>query len=119
MKINRGIQWLMALCLILSAQVFAESKRVHVYPMTQHYWDVQPGETMADIAAMLLPDSGMHRQKLINEIVRLNPDAFINGNPDRLQSNQRLWLPNTVTRPVSTRNSKIERFDWGYIKRAK
>jgi hypothetical protein len=119
MKIDRGIQWPMALCLILSTQVFAESKRVHVYPMTQHYWDVQPGETMADIAAMLLPDSGVHRQKLINEIVRLNPDAFINGNPDRLQSNQRLWLPNTVTRPVSTRNSKIERFDWGYIKRAK
>jgi hypothetical protein len=117
-RIHHGMLWPLALCLMLSAHVFAESKRVYVYPMTQHYWDVQPGETMADIAAMLLPDSGVHRQKLINEIVRLNPDAFINGNPDRLQSNQRLWLPNTVTRPVSNRNTEIRQFNWGYIKRS-
>jgi Tfp pilus assembly protein FimV len=119
MKINCSILSAMALCLVLSAQAIAESKRVHVYPMTQDYWDVQPGETMGDIAVTLLPESSQHRQSLINEIVRLNPDAFINGDPDRLLTNQRLWLPNTITRPVLTRNTEIRQFDWGSIKRAK
>ncbi len=117
MKINRGM--LLVTVLLLSAQAFAESKRVYVYPLTQHYWDVQPGETMADIAAALLPESSQHRQRLISEIVRLNPDAFIGGDPGRLLENQRLWLPNIITRPVSTRTTKIEQFDWGYIKRPK
>jgi hypothetical protein len=119
MKINRGILSVTALCLVLSAQAVAESKRVHVYPLTQDYWDVQPGETMGDIAVTLLPESSRHRQSLINEIVRLNPDAFINGDPGRLLANRRLWLPNIITRPVPTRNTEIRQFDWGFIKRQK
>jgi Tfp pilus assembly protein FimV len=119
MKLNRGLLSALTLCLVLGAEVAAESKRVHVYPLTQQYWDVQPGETMADIAAMLLPDSGVHHERLIKEIVRLNPGAFIGGNPNLLLANQRLWLPNTITRPVSTRNTRIEQYDWGYIKRAR
>jgi hypothetical protein len=117
MKINRGM--LLVAVLLLSAQACAESKRVYVYPLTHHYWDVQAGETMADIAAALLPGSSQHRQRLINEIVRLNPDAFIGGDPGRLQANQRRWLPNTITRPVSSRNTRIEQYDWGYIKHPK
>jgi Tfp pilus assembly protein FimV len=100
-------------------QALAESKRVHVYPLTQQYWDVQTGETLSDIAAALLPGASQHRQRLINDIAELNPDAFIGGDPDRLLANQRLWLPNTITRPASQQNAEIQEFTWGYIKRQK
>lgn len=108
------------LCAACFAQAQAASKRVHVYPVNQQYWDVRPGETLGQIAQALLPASGQHRQRLMHDILRLNPDAFIDGDPDRLLANTRLWLPNTntaVATPLSNQNAEIREFDWGYIKR--
>ncbi|HEY3486541.1 MAG TPA: hypothetical protein VGL10_00610, partial [Gammaproteobacteria bacterium] len=94
-----------------------ESKRVYVYPIKQQYWDVRPGDTLAGIASILLPADPQLQSKLAHDIFELNPDAFIDHNPNRVILNQRLWLPNTVTRPAQSReNIQIQEYDWGYIK---
>jgi Tfp pilus assembly protein FimV len=110
-----------ALCglLLLNGIAAATSKRVEVYSLTRQYWDVRPGDTLSGIAAELLPGDVRRQQQLQRDLVRLNPHAFIDGDPALLIARQRLWLPNVVTRPVGTNqpNADIERFGWGYIKR--
>lgn len=117
MKTTRHGPLLIAALLCIAGIADAASKRVYVYPVTQQYWDVRPGEILADITRALLPGEPEHRQRLMQDIVRLNPGAFINGNPDRLLADTRLWLPGTATRPVSSRK-RMEKFDWGYINRS-
>ncbi|HEX5056684.1 MAG TPA: hypothetical protein VFX02_09320 [Gammaproteobacteria bacterium] len=112
----RGI--LLTGLLLLPWATAAASKRVYVYPVSQQYWDVRPGETLGGIAEALLPGSTQHRQRLMDDILRLNPGAFIDQDPNRLLAYARLWLPNTVTRPVSAaQDNEIREFDWGYIKK--
>lgn len=109
---------LLASLLLLPWAPAAASKRVYVYPISQQYWDVRPGETLGEIAEALLPGAQQHRQLLMNDILRLNPGAFIDQNPNRLLANTRLWLPNSVTRPVSApQDGEIQEFSWGTIKR--
>jgi Tfp pilus assembly protein FimV len=106
------------LCLACSAQAQPASRHIHVYPIERQYWDVRPGDTLGGIVNALLPGASLHRQRLVDDILRLNPGAFIDGDPDRLSADVRLWLPNAVTLPVSGRpDAEIEHFDWGYIKR--
>lgn len=110
------------ICLGWSINACPESIRVHVYKLSQQYWDVQPGDTLSEIVESLLPvDIGKQRY-LMRDIVELNPDAFVNGNPDRLRANIRLWLPNTIQKPTERRtgeNITIEHFEWGSIKRVR
>ncbi|MCW8830474.1 MAG: hypothetical protein OQK32_03030 [Gammaproteobacteria bacterium] len=101
---------------------FAESKRVEVYPLTQQYWDTQPGETLGEITAQLMPHNHRLQQKLMADIVNLNPDAFQDGNPDYMRANTRLWLPNNIPQAdgkVGNENTQVEGFSWGSIKRPK
>ena len=98
------------------------STRIEVYSLSQNYWDTQYSDTLGGIVLHLLPNNPAKHQALIQDIVQLNPDAFINGNPDQLLANKRLWLPgymkqaDTKTDPSST---TVERYSWGNIKRAK
>jgi hypothetical protein len=116
-RVNGMNRIALALLCLACMPVHAGSRNIDVYYIGRQYWDVLPADTLADIATVLLPGSPQHRQRLMDDILRLNPDAFIGGDPDRLRAHIRLWLPNTVTTPVTGRNAEIERFDWGYIKR--
>lgn len=107
-------------CLVWSIHACPESIRVHVYGLSQHYWDVRPGDTLSEIVESLLPADKGNQQRLMADIVELNPDAFPDGNPDSLRANIRLWLPNALQTPVKNRigeNVTIERYEWGSIKR--
>jgi Tfp pilus assembly protein FimV len=98
----------------------AESKRIVVYPLTQSYVDTQPGDTLSIIAAKLLPNNSQLQQKLMAEILKLNPDAFINHDPNRLLANIRLWLPNqrdNAVHDTDPRHYQVEHFSWGSIRR--
>ncbi len=104
----------------LPALGHAESKRIVVYPLTQNYIDTQPGDSLSSIAAKLLPNNPQLQQKLMAEILKLNPEAFIEHDPNRLLANVRLWLPNQRDNAVHDTNPKhyrIEHFSWGSIKR--
>lgn len=98
----------------------AESKRIEVYSLGQHYWDTQSGETLGEITQQLLPNNLRMHPRLMKDIVALNPEAFQNNNPDRMQANTRIWLPSHLTRPdtaVNRSRTRVESFAWGNIKR--
>lgn len=96
------------------------STRVEVYSLSQNYWDTQYGDTLSEIVLHLLPNNPSKHEVLKQDIVHLNPHAFINGNPAKLMARKRLQLPgymkqaDTRTNPTTT---SVERFSWGNIKR--
>lgn len=100
--------------------VQAESKRIEVYSVGQHYWDTRSGETLGEIAHQLLPNNPRMQQRLMRDIVSLNPEAFQDNNPDRMQANTRLWLPGMGIKPdtkVNPSKTSVQSFAWGNIKR--
>lgn len=104
--------------LVLHTAVLAESKRIEVYATSQAYWDVHAGDTLSSIVNQLIAKPSPSRQKLSNEILSLNPDAFINSNPNRLKANIRLWLPNgtnEINKLSSNNKYRIKNYSWGQI----
>ena len=101
----------------------SESKRVEVYQLSQHYWDVQQGDTLSGIVLQLLPGDLDRQHQLMQQILENNPAAFINGDINRVLAGARLWLPGHWQPAASTEpgngNYNIERYRWGYIKRPK
>ena len=98
------------------------SKRIEVYSLSQNYWDVQYGDTLGGIAHHLLPNNPLKREALQQDILHLNPDAFINGNPAKLLAGKRLWLPGYMKQADSKVNPgkmTVETYSWGNIKRLK
>lgn len=97
-----------------------KSKRIEVYSLSQNYWDTQYGETLGDIVHHLLPNNPAKRKVLEQDILKLNPGVFINGNPDQLLAKKRLWLPGYMKQAdtkINPDNTILERYSWGNIKR--
>ncbi len=96
------------------------SKRIEVYDVSQQYYDTRYGDTLSEILWQLLPNNPGKHAALQQEIIRLNPQAFINGNPDRLLAGKRLYLPGYLQKPdnrVDSGRYIIESYSWGNIKR--
>ena len=107
---------------LASGAALADSKRIEVYELSQAYWDTQPGETLGEIVLELMPDNQYLRAKLMREIVELNPNAFINGDPGRMLANTRLFLPNSTVGTMDkteTADYSVKQFQWGSIKTPK
>lgn len=97
-----------------------ESKRIEVYSLSQNYWDTRYGDTLNDIVHHLLPNNPAKREALKQDIVQLNPQAFINDNPEQLLADKRLWLPGYMKQAdteVDPATTTVERYSWGNIKR--
>lgn len=111
-----------ALLLLCSQALWADSTRIEVYPISQQYRDVHSGDTLGEIVTELLPDTPKLRQRLMRDIIDLNPDAFIGGDPDLLRAHTRLRLPNALERPETGAEApagSVENFSWGSIRRPK
>ena len=122
MKRKNQLLLTLLLALGIASPALADSKRIEVYPLSQNYWDTKPGETLGEIAAQLLPHNSNLQQKLMTDIINLNPDAFLDGNPDFMRANVRLWLPNNLPQTKSETDpdyTQVETFSWGSIKRPK
>lgn len=97
-----------------------QPRRIEVYPLSQQYWDTKSGETLGEIVQQLLPYNNSLQQLLMQDIIKLNPHAFRDNNPNRMQANTRLWLPNNLTRAdnrVDQNDFSVQAFSWGNIKR--
>ena len=97
-----------------------ESKRIEVYSLSQNYWDTRYGDTLGDIVHHLLPNNPAKREALKQDIVQLNPQAFINADPEQLLADKRLWLPGYMKQAdtkVDPATTTVERYSWGNIKR--
>ncbi|PCI04762.1 MAG: hypothetical protein COB77_07625 [Gammaproteobacteria bacterium] len=98
----------------------AQSKRIEVYSLSQNYWDTRYGDTLGNIVHHLLPNNPSKREALQHDIVLLNPDAFIEGDAERLRANKRLALPGYMQQAdtrVNPATTIVERYSWGNIKR--
>jgi len=60
------------------------------------YLHVQKGQTLHNIVKRLYPKRVNEWPKLTNDIVRLNPHAFIDADPTKMKADVRLTLPNKV-----------------------
>ena len=107
-------------CLNSLAIAEQQSKRIEVYSLSQNYWDTHFGDTLGEIAHHLLPNNPSKRATLQQDILHLNPQAFIDGDPAQLLADKRLWLPGYMKQAdskVNPRTTTVETFSWGNIKR--
>jgi len=114
------MRYLVLTLLIASSPAWADSRRIEVYPLSQNYWDVQQGDTLGEIVNTLMPKNRYLQQKLMRDILSLNPDVFPGGNPHLMLANRRLWLPNALKKPEAAAGSggdTIETYQWGSIRR--
>ncbi len=98
------------------------SKRIEVYALMQNSWEVQAGDTLSGITQQLLPNNPSKREPLQQDILQLNPAAFIDGDPSRLIAGKRLGLPTYMKKADSMINPvtmTVETYSWGNIKRKK
>ena len=106
--------------LLSAGPAWAESTRIEVYPLSQNYWDTKSGDTLGEIVDTLIPGNTYLQQKLMREILSLNPQVFPDSNPNHMLANKRLWLPNAVKQPndaVDASGYSIETYQWGSIKK--
>jgi len=71
---------------------------------------VQPGQTLHNIVRRLYPDRPNDWEKLKKQIIRDNPNAFINGDESRLIAGERLELPRRMVvkpRPVAQNITQV------------
>lgn len=118
---TRNAARLILVMLLSAVTVFATaagSKRVYVFELDRRYWDVQRGETLGGIATALLPGEPRKRIPLMRTIFEMNPAAFIDGDPDRLRADTRLWLPGGIQTYAETPPSDgtVRHYDWGSIR---
>ena len=59
----------------------------------KQYWIVQSGETLESISRALVPHPDEARRAIRNDLFRLNPEAFVDGDPNRLREGTRLLIP--------------------------
>ena len=104
----------------MAADPASSSKRIEVYTLAQSYYDTEYGDTLGEIVAKLLPNNPGKHASLSQEILSLNPEAFIDNDPARLLAGKRLRLPGYVTKADSTVDAgahRVESYSWGNIKR--
>ena len=71
---------------------------------------VQPGQTLHNIVRRLYPERPRGWAKLEQQIVRENPDAFVNADPTRLKAGARLNLPRRMVvkpRPIAPKRMRV------------
>ncbi|HEY9032695.1 MAG TPA: hypothetical protein VIN71_02055 [Pseudomonadales bacterium] len=115
--------YILVIALLVAPSIsLGDSKRIEIYPASQAFIQVSRGDTLGEIVSRLLPNHSARRAQLMDEIVALNPEAFIDGDPNRLKANVRLWLPGHVSALQQAMDSgkyRIRTFSWGYIQQRK
>ena len=74
------------------------------------YLYVQPGQTLHNIVRRLYPKRQSEWEKLEQQIVRDNPDAFVNGDKTQMKAGVRLELPRRMVvkpRPIINKPSQV------------
>jgi len=74
------------------------------------YLYVQPGQTLHNIVRRIYPERQQDWEKLKQQIIRENPEAFIDGDESRLKAGSRLELPRRMVvkpRPIALKPSQV------------
>lgn len=90
----------------------ADSFAKEIYDSDIRYLHVQKGQTLHNIVRRLYPQRRKEWQNLTNEIIRLNPHAFIDKDPTKMKADVRLKLPKkVVVRSNTARLKKVGTVD--------
>jgi len=88
----------------------AVSVAAESYASDIRYLHVQKGQTLHNIVKRLYPERVKEWPKLTQDIMRLNPHAFINNDPTRMKADVRLKLPSrSVVRSVPVKPKKVKK----------
>jgi hypothetical protein len=101
--------------LLIASAVFLLSPGFSAYatediPADVRYLYVQPGQTLHNIVRRLYPERQKEWEKLKQQIIRENPEAFIDGDEAKLKAGSRLELPRRMVvkpRPVVMKPSQV------------
>ena len=78
---------------VMSVEVFAADEVRDVDEVDVRFLYVQPGQTLHNIVKRLYLPRKSEWPKITNDIVRMNPHAFVGGDPTRMKAGVRLELP--------------------------
>lgn len=78
-----------------------------VYEAEIRYLHVQKGQTLHNIVKRLYPNRQKEWPRLTQEIVKLNPHAFINSDPTKMKAGVRLKLPKKVVVSAKKPRKKV------------
>ena len=109
------------------AMAASPSKRIEIWPLENPTYRTRPGDTLSGIAHRLMPGDPARAARLAARILHDNPQAFVDGDRNRLLAGKILRLPVYTARPGrpagkardDTGRVEVERFSWGSIKRRK
>jgi Tfp pilus assembly protein FimV len=91
---------LVALCLVAPGMSMAQNQQYG-----SDYIIVAPGMTLTRIMREYYPQHRKHWPALMDEVIRINPHAFVNGAPASLKRGMRLTLPKEVPTTRTTRQA--------------
>jgi pilus assembly protein FimV len=103
------------------APVTAPVAAAPVRAPASEYGPVKRGETLSRIAANVKPE-GVSLEQMLIGILRANPEAFINGNVNRLKAGATLRIPGTeqvaeVPQDQARKEIRVQTTDWGRYRR--
>ena len=77
----------------LPVMAWGEEKAVDIEEVDVRYLYVQPGQTLHNIVRRLYSHRKPEWPKITNDIVRMNPHAFVGSDATRMKAGVRLELP--------------------------
>lgn len=83
----------MVLLLLAAPSLSAAEEVVAIEDVDVRYLYVQPGQTLHNIVKRLYAHKKPEWPRITNDIVRMNPHAFVDGDPTRMKAGIRLELP--------------------------
>jgi pilus assembly protein FimV len=99
----------------------APSPRTAPLAPASEYGPVKRGETLSKIAASVKPE-GVSLEQMLVGILRANPEAFINGNVNRLKAGATLRVPGAeqlaeVLPDAARKEVRVQTADWNRYRR--
>jgi len=92
---TKSLWGIFILCLLLSFNAAAAK-----FNAQKRYLYIQPGQSVFSIVKVLYPNQQEQWPQIIKKVVKVNPHAFVDGNPIKIKAGQRIELP--VFRSKST-----------------
>jgi len=85
---TKSLWGIFILCLLLSFNAAAAK-----FNAQKRYLYIQPGQSVFSIVKVLYPNQQDQWPQIIKKVVKVNPHAFVDGNPIKIKAGQRIELP--------------------------
>jgi len=103
---TKNLWGIFILCLLLSFDAVAAK-----FNAQKRYLYIQPGQSVFSIVKVLYPNQQEQWPQIIKKVVKVNPHAFVDGNPIKIKAGQRIELPafKSKSTPVAQQKPAIKK----------